>query len=310
LELARQPIEIVQDNGRHLLIRQQGQRPIGELKKNKNTFTVSGRLLTRVFLKKTNNVMVPLSQVVNQSRDFLISFTDPRYAYHGGLYRDHNLLNQIEAFLSVFHPVPQLAQCTTEKGENVLTAQSVQFPATSVFGVIHDHITVNDSFLMCDDLGNEWADGIGVCTSPSDLCLSFYVAKHKDVGLSASDFQDVIGQANKNLSHKHPLPDEIQVKVSKWGEIYTGTQIPRLLKGANVAAAAAAINSVVASPTSRFRMCLVVSFISKQELRHALIQLRDNQVGPYQLIQLLWIVTDFISACKTASVVPYIYCCP
>jgi len=314
LEIARQPIEIVQESGKYLLVRKQGQKPIGELHKNQKSFSVNARLLKRFYAQKVNNQTVSLSQVVNQSKDFLITFSDPHYAYHGGLYRDHNLLNQLEAFLSVFQPVQELAQCTTEKGEDQFTAQTLAFPTTGIFGVITSHIATDDAFLICDDLDDEWADGIGVCTTAAHPSISFYVAKHKPVGLSASNFQDVIGQAMKNLSHRNPLPTDLAAKQQKWGSTYNHnnaqTQIPRLQKGATVAAVCSAISSVLASPISRFRMCLVISFISKAQLTHALTDLKHNGVGDAQLIQLLLFVTGFITQCRQADVVPYIYCQP
>lgn len=314
IEIARHPFEIEQDGGgKHWLVRPPHRR-IGELKLNKNSITVAARLLSRFYVEKPNHERSPLSTVINQAKDFLVSFSDPRYAYHGGLYRDHNLLNQIDAFMSVFHAVPQLAACTSEKGHTTLTENTRQFPTNSVFGVVCNNIAANDTFLLCDDLGDEWADAIGVCTTPADRCISFYVAKHESVGLSASHFQEAIGQAMKNLSHKHPLPAEIQAKMVKWGERYSlngvNTRIQRLLKGPSVSAAAAAIEAELACPISRFRMCLVVSFISKMQLQNALAQLRQNQAGPAQLVQLLWFVTGFVSSCRYASVVPYIYCRP
>ncbi len=314
LEFARQPIEVVLDNCKYQLIRKQGQKPIGELNKNPKSFSVSAKLLRRYYAEKANKKTVALSHVVNTSKDFLVTFTDPHYAYHGGLFRDNNLLNQLDAFLSVFQEVPELAKCTTEKGENALTKQSRTFPTSGIFGVITRRIAAGDQFLLFDDLGDEWADAIGVCTTPGNPSLSFYAAKYKDVSLSASNFQDVIGQAMKNLSHRNPLPADLNGKQQKWRKTYkhgnTTTQIQRLQKGASVAAACSAITEVLASPISHFRMCLVVSFISKSQLTQALTDLKKKGIGDPQLIQLLWFVTGFITQCRQADAVPFIYCCP
>ncbi len=314
LELARQPIEIVFANGKHMLFRKQGQKAIGELKKYPKSYSVDAKLLKRFYVEKPNNKLVPLSQFVNLTKDFLVTFSDPSYAYHGGLYRDHNLLNQLHAFMSVFQPVPQLSQCTTEKGEDQLTVHSTTFPITGIFGVITNHIATADQFLVYDDLNDEWADAIGVCTTAANPSISFYAAKHKAVGLGAKSFQDVIGQAVKNLSHRFPTPADLAAKQQKWGSTYNHavahTQIPRLQKGASVAATCAAITSVLASPISRFRMCLVISFISKAQLAQALTNLKNTGAGSPELIQLLWFVTGFITQCRQADVAPYIYCQP
>jgi hypothetical protein len=310
-ETARQVFEVEQDGGRHWLFRTPTRRK-GELKINKNTVTVAGRLLGAFFAERMNGEKIALGTVINRAQDFLVCFTDPRYAYFGGLYYDGNLLGQIDGFMSVFVGVPELALCTSEKGN--LAANTNQFAADSVLGVIHQNIATSDDFLLCDDLGDEWADEIGICTAPTNSSISFYVAKHKDLGLSASNFQEVIGQAQKNLAHLNPIPAEIAAKTNGWGQMYrlknVVTQIQRLLKGASVAAAVTAIETVLARPITQRRMCLVISFISRAQLDAALTQLKNNGTGPPQLIQLLWFVTSFIGSCRTVGAVPFIYCRP
>lgn len=310
-ETAREVFEVEQDSGRYWLFRTPKRRK-GELKVNKNSLTIAGRILRPFFVERMNGERIALSTVINRAQDFLVCFSDPRYAYFGGLFYDGNLLAQIDGFMSVFVGVPGLALCTSEKGN--LAANSNQFPADCVLGVIHQIIAVNDDFVVCDDLGDEWADGIGICTSPTNSCISFYVAKHKAVGLSASNFQEVIGQAQKNLAHLNPIPAEIAAKAVGWGQMYrlnnVTTQIRRLLKGASVAAAVAAIETVLARPITQRRMCLVISFISRAQLEAALTQLKNNGTGPAQLIQLLWFVSAFIGSCRTVGAVPLIYCSP
>jgi hypothetical protein len=312
LETARQVFEVEQDAvGRNWLFRVPNRRK-GELKINQKSLTVSGRILRAIYVERMNGERIALSTVINRAQDFLVCFSDPRFAYFGGLFYDANLLGQIEGFMSIFVPVPELALCTSEKGH--LTAHTNQFPADCVLGVIHRNIALGDDFILCDDLSDEWADEIGVCTSPTNPSISFYVAKHKDVGLSASNFQDVIGQAQKNLAHLNPISAEITAKGLGWGQTYrlrgVVTQIQRLLKGASVAAAVQAIENVLARPITQRRMCLVISFISRAELDAALAQLKSNGTGPPQLIQLLWFVSGFIGSCRTVGAVPLIYCQP
>jgi hypothetical protein len=311
-ETARQVFEVEQNAGRHWLFRTPNRRK-GELKLNTNRMTVAGRLLKRFYAERPNNDRIALGTIINQGQDFLVCFSDPRYAYFGGLFFDGNLLNQIDGVMSVFIPVPELALVTSEKG--ALAANSNQFPANSVFGVIHQTIALNDDILVCDDIDDEWADEIGIRTSPTDSTISFYVAKHKAVGLSASDFQEVIGQAQKNLAHLNPIPAELQAKLNRWGQKYNAhkvgpTLIDRVLKGASAAAAVAGMETVLARPITQRRMCLVISFISVAQLTTALNLLKNTGTGPPQLIQLLWFVTAFVSSCRSVGAIPWIYCCP
>jgi hypothetical protein len=308
----RDVFSVEQSGGQHWLY-QKANRRQGELRLNKNSISIAGSLLRNYFAERTNGEQVALPQLMNRSQDFLVCFSNPRYAYFGGhLFHDQNLLNQIDGFLSIFVPVAQLAAVTSEKG--ALAANSTQFPNDSVFGVIHQTIATGDDFLVCDDLGDEWADEIGVCTAVTNPAVSFYVAKHDVVGLSASAFHDAVGQAQKNLGHVNPIPAELLAKLNKWGQLYnaiTGaTQIQRVLKGASAGAAVTAIETVLAMPNAQRRMCLVISFISKNGLTAALTQLKNAGNGDCQLIQMLWLVTAFISACRDAGAVPLIYCAP
>jgi len=310
-EAAREAFEVEQDAGRYWLYRTPNRRK-GELKINKSSISVAGRLLKSFHVERMNGERLALGTVINRAQDFLVCFSDPRYAYFSGLFFDGNLLNQIDGFMSVFVGVPALAHCTSEKG--TLTAASNQFPPDSVLGVIQQHIATGDDILMCDDLGDEWADMIGVRTSHAASSHSFYAGKHKAIGLSASNFQDVIGQAQKNLAHINPINAELAAKTSGWGQTYrlknVVTQIQRLLKGASVAAAVTAIETVLARPITQRRMCLVISFISRAQLASALTQLKNAGTGPSQLIQLLWFVTAFIGSCRNVGAVPVVYCAP
>jgi hypothetical protein len=81
-------------------------------------------------------------------------------------------------------------------------------------------------------------------------------------------------------------------------------------KGGTANAATQVMLSVLGRPTTTRRMCLVVSFISKAELTQALTQLRNANQGRCQLIQLLWLVSSYIGACRDAGALPCIYCAP
>src|SRR5437762_2176289 len=89
-----------------------------------------------------------------------------------------------------------LANATSEKG-GFVTGQA-EFSDGSVFRAVVDSVARED-VLICDDLGDEWADFIGVTADVRQSMISFYHAKHGDRSLSASAFHDAVGQAIKNL---------------------------------------------------------------------------------------------------------------
>jgi hypothetical protein len=52
------------------------------------------------------------------------------------------------------------ADATVEKGED-----GQRFAAASLFGFVVDNASGRDDLLMCDDMGSEWADFVGVSTT-------------------------------------------------------------------------------------------------------------------------------------------------
>ena len=71
-----------------------------------------------------------------------------------------------------------------------------EWPIESVFGVLKKKI-IDDfpeiNFLICDDMGTEIADFIGIDSNNNKII--YIHCKHSAKKLSASTFQDVCGQA-------------------------------------------------------------------------------------------------------------------
>lgn len=158
-------------------------RKRGSLKINKNAITVASSSTDRVVLEYSDGREKTLTRFLNDGQDFIVCFSDPCYAYTSRqLFRDHNLLTALDGLLSIFVPIPGLANVVSEKGQ--VTAASTRFGSTSIFGVIQDAIAVADDVLVCDDLGDEWADFLGVQSDVANPALSFYVAKDGEVAVS------------------------------------------------------------------------------------------------------------------------------
>src|SRR3546814_14519464 len=64
---------------------------------------------------------------------------------------------------------------TSEKG--VFANDQQSFSGGSVFQIVVDRIAEDCNILICDDLGDEWADFIGLSTDGSPNMVSFYHAK-------------------------------------------------------------------------------------------------------------------------------------
>lgn len=140
---------------------------------------------------------IPLKRYLDHNNLFSILFNDPAVVYVSGtLYKDKSLTDG-RLFLSHIRSCSNLNTVNDEKGGFV--AGQIAFAAESAFGVIVNHVADSQELLVCDDLGDEWADFIGLNDESQPKTLSFYHAKHGGLTLGASALHVVFSQANKNL---------------------------------------------------------------------------------------------------------------
>ena len=118
----------------------------------------------------------PLVRYLDAEDMFTVLFSDLALAYiDGSLFRDEALIGGGHAFMRHLQDEPALAAATSEKGD--FAAGQTQFTTGSVFRVVVDTVASED-ILLCDDLGDEWADFIGVASGAKPATISFYHAKH------------------------------------------------------------------------------------------------------------------------------------
>jgi hypothetical protein len=100
-------------------------------------------------------------------------------------------------FLGHLIPADCLKSVSSEKGS--FRTNQKNFSGTSVFGQLESTIARDDDVLICDDLGDEWADFIGLNTKGAPPMITFYHAKHGKLSLGAGPFHISVSQAEKNL---------------------------------------------------------------------------------------------------------------
>ncbi len=254
-----------------------------------------------------------LQEFVNSYSDFIVNFNDPEIVYaNRKLFKDHKLLSDIEGFMSVFHPINGLLSCTSEKG--TFTANQTKFETGSLFRFIEDNIATTDDCLFCDDLGNEWADFIGVKGEK----ITFYHAKHKNVAMSATNFQDIVGQALKNLGSFEPSDADIDFKKTSWENYYRNdsvdTLIPRFVRGPsnNLNLAIEKYKYANTRANRRREVVLVIDFISYSELHGNLILLKNGRefTRRKETLQILWQISSLVANCVELGVGIRITCLP
>lgn len=286
-----------------------------QLRQGKTSFRVSGKSLNATWVRKVaTGERHTLARVVNDERSLFVTFDNIEYAYaFGQLFRDPGLSSHVSTLRKVLHPIPVMTSCSSEKGTVAATQKT--FGAKSLFSLIEGSISheATESYLVCDDLGDEWADFIGIGFQENEATVSLYHAKHKaTAGSSASALHDVIGQALKNLGRVAVVRNELDAKKrSHWATMWRG-QIKRVRRGGTAAAVINAYVTAAQSPALRPRVCLVTSSLSVAVTEEILTKLetgRAEELRPHQT-QLLHLLVAFVSQTKEANAEPVIYCEP
>lgn len=244
-----------------------------------------------------------LNHVFNSgSQPLRLTFSDASYAYAAGqLFRDHRLLASRDALLEVLSgSLPPGA--SVEKGE-----ANDRFAADSLFGFVVDHASTHDQYLVCDDMGAEWADFIGVSTALHQI--TFYHCKGGRVDVGASGLHEVVSQAAKNLGYLTASAAELQSRSAKWEGSWKGTRILRLQRGAAVADFVTAFVNAVSAPQATRRVTLVTSSLSKTAVARAFDEIDEHSPRP-EVLHVLWLLTVFVDQCRSLGAIPEIVCRP
>ncbi|MCG3087340.1 hypothetical protein [Sporosarcina cyprini] len=276
-----------------------------KLRKNKTSLTISSHKLKNIILKYQSKDM-NLVEYINKHQNFIVTFSDIEYVYtNKKLFRDTKLLGSLDIFLNVLEPYDSLNSITSEKGN--YTSTSTSFDSNSLFFFIENTLATDVDYLFCDDLGNEFADFISIKNLES---ICFYHAKNGSSQLSASDFQVVLGQALKNIGNMNTSTTDLQRKLSRWKNNIKDTNISLKRVGDSVEKGGDLFIKTINSPNSIKEIYIVVNFLSKSSLEKGLINLKQGNSCPNQIIQILWLLSSFISTCKELGIVARISCLP
>lgn len=277
-----------------------------EIKILSKSIKIKSDALSSVLLEFSSGEVKSLEDYINKNNCFVITFDNPEVAYNSKkLFENSQLLSNIDSFMTVFESCAELGSVNSEKG--IFSASSVGFSPCSIFNKVESVIDAGSTYLFLDDLGNEWADHISL----SDGIIEFYHSKSGDEGLSASKFQDVVGQAQKNLGNLVPPHHRIDAKKTLWSRKYiaqvgnqsVNTDIQRLRKapdGCTVDDGLEFYKQQTRKPNLRKTVYLVVNFISKLRLENNLNALRTGErvERRNEVVQILWFISSLISSCK------------
>lgn len=244
---------------------------------------------------------------------YVLHFNDPYLRYSDKeLFKDTRLLARRKEFLEVFEDDADLARIISEKGE--CQPIDTEFHDGCLFEYSERKYATAGSIMVCDDLGTEWADHILIGKDSVKL----FAAKYKELGFSASAFQEVVGQALKNLGSFYPLDKTWNTKRQKWSRNYiTGagvqTQIRRVRTvGRTENDAVTMWQSAMRNPNYKRDLYLVINFISKSQLEDCLEAVYEGHPcrERNEAIAILWLISSLVSACQNMNIGIHITCQP
>lgn len=276
---------------------------------NAKSISLRSQKLRNLIIKFSDETEISIIDYFNRYSSFIVNFDRVELVYsHRKLFKDSCLLGNMDAFLRIFKPYPELDNVVSEKGD--VRTTSTAFSHDSIFGFVENTFLVDSQFFICDDLGREWADHIGLY----DDNISFFHSKYKNSRFSASDFQDIVGQAQKNLGNLSPPDNHWEAKRELWNRNYvlnnTSTQIQRIRKGESAEVAIEYFQQLKSFPNLTKKVYLVINFISKSDLVGRLEMLKRNEQfrERNEVIQILWFVSSLISSCNEVSAEIYVIC--
>ena len=261
--------------------------------------------LSKLFMRYQNGEKTKLTTFINLNKCFYVGFEEVSYIYYGTqLHKDSNMIENLDAILSVFEPIESMNGVHSEKGN--INVGMTQFDNDSVFRVVEDYYNNKGaSFLICDDMGNECADHIAIYGNT----LAFIHSKANGAtSLSASKFQVVIGQAIKNIGNLRNL--NIKDKVDSWRNKKYGNTEMSVCRVGDINQFESNYNQITKSPNGIKEVCLAIDFISKAELKDAFDKIKDKESFKQKnsVSQMIWLLSAFISACKDADMHCKIFC--
>lgn len=283
----------------------------------KKKYLIQNDLLKNIVIDDScqDSVRSSIEDILNDQSSFSLFFRNTSSVYsYGNLWKDSKIISNIEWLLNFVEPVESLKKVSFEKYDNKRNIVKSWDSKSEFHLVIHK--LSHHKCLVCDDLGNEWADFIGI----NECEVEFFACKYKttsgDDCKSASVFQDVVGQALKNLGNLNPLSEQLEKKFKSWEKPYgdfsqkgnTRFKMNRLVRG-SLSEGKEWWNKGNSNPKFKKISSLVVNFLDKDLLKTNFDKVKQSIYDNEFLYQQLWLLSHFVNSCLEVGVTPRIYCC-
>jgi superfamily II DNA/RNA helicase len=273
-------------------------------------------------IKLRENAKITLAHRLNQQQPFRLIPRSPNTLYAYGRFYSTNLRldrpsGPAKLVLDLLTPIASLRSISSEKGN--LSARAVSWPDASLFGFIDKALLGENrrsrplgegfDYLVCDDLGQEVADFIGV-TEGNTPRLALIAAKWKAgiPAVSAAALYDVCSQAVKNLAYMKLDSQELPGSPQKWNHDWAlnGGRVPRMRAGTSSAEFRRKFATVRATPSARREMWLVLGggVLSKGALESGF---RRRLPQPH-VLQTFHLLLSVLSSSQSVGVELKIFC--
>jgi superfamily II DNA or RNA helicase len=262
------------------------------------------------------------------SGNFRVFFAEQNIVYYNGVYMIPNIKTVFEraeewSLWNKINTLTDLAVCLDEKYGDIATlgtnTLATSWLLKSTFYVILKEINDNHptiDYIICDDQNEEMADFIAISTIESK-CY-FIHCKQKTKSLSASDFQDVCGQALKNIQYviTSNWSDLVHINkhVDRWKSDWNFTKtlrngtnsksikwkVKRMVKSPLITDQAGKSRSasvddfkeefkkIVKNIECKKEVWIVQGGLSKYDLRQELEKINGSSLQEEQVTQLVW----------------------
>lgn len=259
-----------------------------------------------------------------QSFRIVIKGNEFVYAYKNFFKPGQNLIskNKDLDINQIFHSHNSIYKIRSEKGSGQLKVNHNIWHKETLFGLIarcgkgyNDarlEADLDFDHLLCDDLNGELGDFIGLNTKTKRVV--FIHAKAKKSKISASNFQEVCGQATKNLDYLTPYFDRNpQANIKKWSQPWVvkniGTVNNRVIKGGLTPKQFWPVyNSLISDPTTSREAWLFVGDMFDYAAFKKEINKKDIQSVKSEVIQLIYLLRATWNSVASVGAQLKIYC--
>lgn len=283
---------------------------------NNNKIKLYSDELRKVYLFNQNsNKPQNIESYFNGIGYFALIFDDPKYIYNKHqLYYDEGILNNIDSLLKILESNRYLEQVTNEKlycdnKKNEPIDKSItSFDEKTLFNVVEKKI-FDKGHLICDDLGDEWADHIHLKNDEESPEIIFYISKYGETSTKASSLHEVLGQVSKNIGNIKFDKEMFEKKIITWKNNWSGTQLNRLRsakKDWNIILNDA--EELISNPKTIRTLCVVTTLLSYTQLKNELNDFKDGTNKRKHLPQLMWFLSSYVHACMVNNIKPRIIC--